>query len=173
MNLQMNLPFVLRHREMFSLYLMVLARIVLKSPRNEIYKLLNQIFFNNEIWKDLVKMYTQHIFNEVLANCDEVAMTVTGMGVGSVGRSEFSNDVVNLYLSAQRLLFYFKSILIMCQNLIFKEKLNEKKTDKSKEWKYFVRKVFQEFLYLVKPGHGLFAKYLNVNSVLNSMIIVQ
>jgi len=35
-----------------------------------------------------------------------------------------------------------KAILIMCQNLILKEKLNEKKNEKSKEWKSFIRKTF-------------------------------
>jgi len=41
MKFDKNIPFVLQYREIFSNYLSVLGRIMVKAPRNEMYRLLN------------------------------------------------------------------------------------------------------------------------------------
>lgn len=61
---------------------------------------------------------------------------------------------------------------MICQNIIVKEKLNENRVhEKTKEWKNFIRKVFQDSLYLFRANSGLLAKYLTANLVLNSIVI--
>jgi hypothetical protein len=57
-----TVPFVLRHKGLFSLYLSCLARLLLKSPRNEVYRLFNQIYFRSEQWRELVRLYTAGVF---------------------------------------------------------------------------------------------------------------
>ena len=43
-----SIPFVIKHKDFFGLYLSCLGRIILKTPRIEVYKLLNQVYFKNE-----------------------------------------------------------------------------------------------------------------------------
>lgn len=43
-----SIPFVIKHKDLFGLYLSCLGRIILKTPRIEVYKLLNQVYFKNE-----------------------------------------------------------------------------------------------------------------------------
>lgn len=49
----------------------------------------------------------------------------------------------------------------MCSNIIFRERVSEKKTDKSKEWKAMIRALLQEMMYLVRPPAGIFAMFLS------------
>lgn len=45
---------------------------MIKAPRNEMYKLLNQIYFKNESWKELIKIYSIGIFNDIISFCQEI-----------------------------------------------------------------------------------------------------
>ncbi|KAL4475130.1 hypothetical protein ABPG74_001826 [Tetrahymena malaccensis] len=197
-----QIPFVMKHKEIFGNYISIISRIMIKAPRNEMYKLLNQIYFKNENWKELIKMYSVGIFNEIIAFCSEIAPNNKNDGNKQSEKENSSNTTnpqpqksknesatnnqktsqnqnhyhlqqehINLFICAQKLLLYFKSSLIMCQNMIFRERLNEKKTEKSKEYKQFIRQLLQEMLFLIRPTNGIFYKYLTSNSEINSVII--
>ena len=61
----------------------------------------------------------------------------------------------------------------MCQSLIYREKLNERKVESNKEWKSLIRRVFQDLVYLLRPEKGVLAVFLEENECLNSRIISQ
>lgn len=89
---QLPQPFVIRYRDIFGLYLSQIGRLLLKSPRNEIYKLINQVYFKSEQWREVIKVYAHGIFSEIYLLCGEEH--------SNAGEAQSDKAVTSLFASA-------------------------------------------------------------------------
>lgn len=161
---------ILKYPDCFGVYLQIIARIILKAKKFDVYNLMNKIFVSNEVWNDLLKIYCNHMFNELLK--------INEKENDENHENSFLNktDSTSIYLNCQRIMFYYKSICIMCQNIIHKESTEKKEThdeEKKNEWKNIIRKILQSMQYLIRCGanSGLIPRFLNLNVQMNSLII--
>jgi len=179
-NVNIHFPLILKYKDFFGIYLQIIARIILKSKKIDVYNLMNKLFVSNDLFNELVRLYTTNIFNDLFQIfVEEIKSTGMGKDDAQDESSYFLNNKISkknvlLFINCQRTLFYYKSVLIMCKNIIEKEKLqniNKEKTEQKKEWKTIIRKILNNMLYLIKPANGLLAKYLNMSNDINSSLI--
>lgn len=183
-NVNIHFPLILKYKEFFGIYLQILARIILKAKKIDVYNLMNKLFVSNDLFNELLRIYTTNIFNELF----EILLNETNITHENPKEknvqdesSYFINENISkkqsmLFINCHRVLFYYKVVCIMCKNVIEKEKLqktNKEKTDQKKEWKSIIRKIFINMLYLIKPSNGILPKYLNISSEINSFLISQ
>lgn len=160
--------FIFRHRKLFSSYLGIISRLILRAPKTDVFTLLNEIYASNENWLEVLKLYVGGVFYEIAGlierSDEEYAQTPAEFDI--------EKDKIALFAEARQILEYYNAVLYMCSWIIFKEKLNTATKDPSKKrWKNVIRKIFQNLMYLIKPNIGIFSEYLVSNSSMNSLII--
>lgn len=161
---------ILKYPDCFGVYLQIIARIILKARKFDVYNLMNKLYISNEVWNDLLKIYCNYMFNELLKiNEKENSECQENLFLNKT-------DSSSVYLNCQRIMFYYKSICVMCQNIIHKEsteKNDNQDEDKKNEWKNIIRKILQSMQYLIRCGtnSGLIPRFLNLNVQMNSLII--
>lgn len=64
--------FVFKQKGLFTSYLAVLGELITRSPKLEIFHLLNDIFVSNENWNEIIKLFTTSIFTEIINVCEKV-----------------------------------------------------------------------------------------------------
>ena len=173
--------FVLNHKSAFASFLAILARIIMKTNKQDIYHLLNKLFVSNENWVELVKIFTNGLFVELFEkvfsnNNENEGKNQEDNIINYINNDrEYSNEIISLFINCQKVLFYYKSLLIMSKNIIIKEKLDQKqrnvKSEKKKLWKNIIRRILHNMIFLIKPHNGLLSKYIELSSNLNSVII--
>lgn len=169
--------FIFRQRKLFSAYLGIISRLILRSPKTDVFTLLNGIFISNESWLEVLKLYVGGVFFELagLIERSEQASASANQNTQNLNSNpefEFDKDKISLFIEAKQILEYYNAVLYMCQWIIFKEKLNNATKDPSKKkWKNIIRKILQNLMYLIKPNIGIFSEYLVNNSNLNSLLI--
>lgn len=182
-NINLHYPLILKYKDFFGVYLQILARIILKAKKIDVYNLMNKLFVSNELFNELLRIYTTNIFNELFQiflddTSNKMQDNIKEKEIQDES-SYFINEKVSkknalLFINCHRVLFYYKVVCIMCKNVIEKEKLqkdNKDKSDQKKEWKSIIRKIFMNMLYLIKPSNGMLSRYLNMSSEINSFLI--
>lgn len=114
---------------MFASYLSVLAKLMTKAPRNEMYKLLNSIFLKNESWKETVRVFANRLFSEIFSFCSEEYAQHSfwqttpspnplhmqpGSSSNQAGNTRVSDEIIELFSCGQKALEYWKAALVMC-----------------------------------------------------------
>ena len=181
-NINIHFPLVLKYKDFFGIYLQILARIILKAKKIDVYNLMNKLFVSSDLFNELVRLYTNNIFNDMFQIILEENKS-PGMPTDKKDMQDDSSYFLNnkiskknvlTFINCQRVLFYYKVVCIMCKNIIEKEKLqkvNKEKTEQKKEWKSIIRKILSNMLYLIRPSNGLLVKYLNAATDINSSLI--
>ena len=161
--------FIFKHRDLFTSYLSIISHLIIKAPKMELYYLLNDTFISNDTWSEIVKLFTTSIFGEIIPLCDRV---------GENNEVHLEKEQIEYFVQIKRIIKYYSAILVMCNNIAFKEKLysstkesSSSKDSSKKRWKETIRKILQNMMYLIKPSTGLLANFLTMNSNINSVII--
>ena len=155
--------FIYKQKELYMTYVGIVTKLILRAPKLDIYNLLNDVYTNNENWMELIKLFTVSIFREIMAICERI---------GESNDVPLEKEQIHLFLHAKKILEYYTSVLVMCNTIIFKEKLNTNASDPAKKkWKNVLRRILHSMLYLVKAQNGILAKFLSYNTNVNSIII--
>jgi len=182
-NINIHFPLVLKYKDFFGIYLQIISRIILKAKKIDIYNLMNKLFVSNELFNELVRLYTTNIFNDLFQIIFDESKSPEIPKENNKDNQDESSYYLNnkiskknahSFINCQRVLFYYKVVCIMCKNIIEKEKLqkaNKEKNEQKKEWKTIIRKILCNMVYLVRPSNGLLVKYLNMSTDINSSLI--
>ena len=166
--------FIFRQRKLFSAYLGIISRLILRSPKTDVFTLLNGIFISNDSWLEVLKLYVGGVFFELAGLIERTDGASPNLNSPNPNTTEFDfdKDKISLFVEAKQILEYYNAVLYMCSWIIFKEKLNNATKDPSKKkWKNIIRKILQNLMYLIKPNIGILSEYLVNNSNLNSLLI--
>lgn len=155
--------FIFRQRELFFSYLGIITKLIYRTPKLDMYTLLNEVYISNESWSELVKLFAVSTFREITTICDRFEDS---------NQATIDKEQILLFSNAKKILDYYTSVLVMCNITIHKEKLHASPSDPSKKkWKNIIRKILQSMMYLVKPNNGLLTSYISINTNINSLII--
>lgn len=180
-NLNIHFPLILKYRDFFGIYLQIIARIILKAKKIDVYNLMNKLFVSNELFIELLRIYTTNIFTDLFQifideNKSAELLKVNEDESSYMFNQKMSKKNAGLFINCQRVLFYYRTVCIMCKSIIEKEKLQKnnkekERTDQKKEWKTIIRKIFHNMLYLIRPSNGILVKYLNITNDIHSYLI--
>ena len=120
-------------------YLKVLTQLFLQAQTFETFKLLSEVYVNNDLWAECVRVYAMTVLHPTVKDVYEARVVIR----------------------------YYRAMTIFCRKLVQDLSLDAKSNEmggEQKQWKQTIRHVLSGFTWLTSPSRGMLPRYLHKNT---------
>ena len=120
-------------------YLKVLTQLMIQAQTFETFKLLSEVYVNNDLWAECVRVYVMTVLHPTVKDVYEARVVIR----------------------------YYRSITVFCRRLVQDLNLDAKSselTGEQKQWKQTIRHVLGGLTWMTSPARGMLPRYLHKNT---------